>query len=179
MKYIYFSVFVILLNNSCKKEREGLPIDPYVGIGSVLINGDQWTAEASTYSHPFNKDSISINFVRKDSDGIIRELLSFAYLPIEVNQYGLSVFEITDLSQISATYTTYIADGDVTGEFYSVNQELSTNFIEIQKIDSTTMDIEGRFEVLLTIYPPHGKTFPSSPDTLHFTDGFFKVRVKP
>ena len=129
--------------------------------------------------YPFNNDSISIKLSKKDASGITREMLTFSYLPIKVQRQNLVVSDFGNFSQVSAHYSTFIADGDVTGEIYSVNQELSTNFIEIQKIDSTNMDIEGRFEVLLTIYPLHGKTFPSSPDTLHFTDGAFKVRVKP
>jgi hypothetical protein len=174
---LFLFLISISILTSCEKNNPEEPFDPFKGKGSAQLNGQYW--EAEVYGYNFINNSFSIDLQKRDQEGIVREKLGFYRIPFLVQRNTLlrSTFSPAPTFPTS-DYATVLADGDVAGEWYILTPDSSAHYLEITTLDSSTNEIEGHFEATLIIHPNRGKLFPSSPDTLAFRSGQFKVKVK-
>lgn len=173
-------IFVSLLS-SCRKEEKITVIpdpDEFNSEVSALLNGEQWYAYMNWSRDIYlSKDTLGFYFfVTKDD--ILREDLSFYNIPLKTGVYSISEFVpgVWTITEPTAGYATILEDGDVVGEIYDSSADTVFHFFALDKYDPVKQEVEGRFQVELIKDP--SRDFFDTPDTLRFTNGRFKLRMR-
>jgi hypothetical protein len=174
INYIFLSILCVSAI-ACEKEQ-----DPYIGVGSATMNGQEWKVEITATSNPQakTKDTLFISLHHKDGDGIVRQALSFDNIPLILQKNKIdSISKIRSSTLIkSCIFFYFLADGDVGGDNYFVNRNRKSNYITISEINGNR--IKGEFNAVLYRDTTFKKVVTSSPDSLVFNGGKFEVLVK-
>jgi len=173
-------IFVALLSACGKDGKITVTPDPdeFNSDASALLNGEKWYAYMNWSSGSYiGRDTQSFSFI-VTKDDVLREDLSFDGIPLRVGVYPISEVVpglwFTDKS--TSTYVTILEDGDVAGEFYDSSADTAFHFFALDKYNPVKQEVEGRFQVELIKDP--SRDFFDTPDTLRFTNGRFKLRMR-
>jgi len=167
MKKLILLILVLAIF-SCRKET--IPTNMLV---TANFNQKNW--EAKSFASVLSNERIGFSFKIYQS-GILKESLGISFLPMNVGTYD-STFFLTD-SLFRTGYATLGADGDAILDYYILDKSVGTNFFSIDKLNSTTKELEGRFDLTFLIGTNGSKFDPNAPDVIHFTDGSYKVQYK-
>jgi hypothetical protein len=171
-------IITILVICSCKKDKA----DPtYFGNASLTLNGKSWYSSkvrcVAIKNHPCNPDFLGLNFDLFNGEGFLRETFVFSHIFKELKTYYLSPTNFGDLSckdsLPSCNYYTIGADGDVILDVYNTLPN-SGGFIQINKYNNETKELEGVFSLDLLIYTRYN---PNAPDTLRVRSGKFYTKI--
>ena len=180
---IGFAVFT----SSCGDEEEpDLIPDNYYGEVTALKNGVEW--HANPYGVAYREDSLfSLLFDQLTLQAFVRERLSFVLVKENSSQqklapssnfYGEGHRPIDSMVRSDSAGISFmtIVGGDAIGDIYDIIPEPS-NYITITSYDEETNEIEGEFEA--TLFMTKGSEFTiGSPDTIRFTQGVFRTKVR-
>lgn len=141
----------------------------------ALMNGKSWFGE-SEGGHLV--DSLFGFYVLvRNSQGFERESFGVGNIPRKPGKYPL-IFSKWDRSKIICGYSTSVDDGDVGCDAYYVFPgDSATNVIEVTEIKNNMAT--GNFNVTLLRDRRSDGTVcdPSKPDTIRFTEGYFKINI--
>jgi len=161
-------LMLVLVVFSCRKET--IPTNMHV---TANYNQKNWEAKSFASALPYGR----IGFSFKISEGgTLKESLGMSFLPLIIGSYD-STFFLTD-SLFRASYVIWGADGDAILDYYLLDKSVGTNFFSIDKLSTTTKELEGRFDLTFFIDTNGIKLDPNAPDIIHFTDGSYKVLYK-
>jgi len=178
--FIVFLFFAVAMLSSCKKDDEARLIpdpDEFNSDVSALLNGEPWYAYMNWKQDLYvDRDTNGFYFV-VSKNGIPRESLSFDWLPLKPGVYSIRERPESIINRTNyATYVTILEDGDVAGEFYDSSADTAFHFFALDKYNPVKQEVEGRFQVELIKDP--SRDFFDTPDTLRFTNGRFKLRMR-
>jgi hypothetical protein len=169
-----------MLFSSCRNDDEISQIpdtDELHHSVTASLNGKPWYAYMNWRDDVYvGKDTAGFSFfvIR---NGVLREKLSIDWMPLKVGTY--SILERPDFLISRGNYASYygiLADGDLAGEIYDSSSDTAFHFFALDKYDPVKQEVEGRFQVELIKDP--SRDFFDTPDTLRFTNGRFKLRVR-
>ncbi|HRD79111.1 MAG: hypothetical protein IAE84_11345 [Saprospiraceae bacterium] len=178
--FIVFLLFAVAMLSSCKKDDEARLIpdpDEFNSDASAMLNGEPWYAYMNwKKDYYIDRDTNSFSFV-VSKNGILREDLGFDWIPLKVGTYSIREHpEFLIHRGNYASYGTWLSDGDLVGEIYHSSSDTAFHFFALDKYDLVKQEVEGRFQVELIKDP--SRDFFDTPDTLRFTNGRFKLRVR-
>ena len=178
--FIVSLFFAVAMLFSCKKDDDArlIPdLDEFNSHVSALLNGEPWYAYMNWKQDLYvDIDTNGFYFV-VTKNGIPRESLSFDWLPLKIGTYSIREYPefLIDRGNY-ASYGTWLSDGDLVGEIYHSSSDTAFHFFALDKYDPVKQEVEGRFQVELIKDP--SRDFFDTPDTLRFTNGRFKLRVR-
>jgi hypothetical protein len=188
MKNIAFLLLLTLLI-SCKKDINE-PTIQFDGTTTALLNGKKWagnifssyTKNESCFMRRFSlsmesaKDSFTISEHIVIS-GLDTLPFSKGFISLKPNNY--SPTECTDSVSHSKLYI--VEGGDVLIDSYHLLEKSTTvNQLKIINFDSKTNELTASFQFDFAIddTTTNRLRFPNLPDTLHFTEGVLKTKIR-
>lgn len=173
-------IFAALLSACGKDGKMTATPDPdeFNSDVSALMNGEKWYAYMNWSSSSYiGRDTQGFSFI-VTKDDILREQFSFFDIPLKTGVYSISqlVPSVWSTTEPTSFYVTVLEDGDVAGEMYYSSADTAFHFFALDKYDLVKQEVEGRFQVELIKDP--SRDFFDTPDTLRFTNGRFKLRVR-
>lgn len=154
---------------------------PYTyGWVKAIKNGQYWEAhprasDQSTLDQQNNTFGLIFLFFNKK--GIPRQKLSILFIPKKTGLYDvLTQSDIVERgSTINARYTTIVADGDVTGEGYRLDESV-TNVVTVDSFNEGTGEVTGNFNLSFIIEEEYDRD-PEKPDYITFENGEFYAKL--
>ncbi len=173
---IIFILFILLF--SCKKTNDVENFEDYSFESQK--NGVQWNALAIAILHHNrdNKEVLSIDANIFNKVGYLRESLHIGNLNvIEGKQKLLNRIPNSPIDTIYASYTTFMADGDVIEDRFDL-YELEQNYINVKSIDYVKMKMIGTYQLSFVRDPNDPVTNSDLPYTIRFTEGEFNIKIE-
>ncbi|MDE0471291.1 MAG: hypothetical protein OXH57_05070 [Ekhidna sp.] len=199
MLRLVFTWIILLFLTTCNQEEELKIPGIYTGTVSALKNGERWSAlaradcwSASTSSkvpdslYFFLDADVYNNGKGPVPSSTADPLPGYAFLTesfvirkfrlTSEKQYITSIDNQNQLALVSSYYLTVVG-GDVLGDKYDLDTTATSNFIQIINYDSSKAEIEGIFNVTLSLSKDanDGKV---PPEKFEFTEGRFTVKVE-
>jgi len=179
IRILIFSFLLILLSNACKKEDPGFTNHAGNSAVSAKLNGQDWFATGLGFLSYNRQDSFDIGFSVSEI-GILKEALSFSTIPMKQGKHVILDYmdkaTRDSLRPSWASFGTFLADGDVIGEWWTSTADTLYNYCIVDRVDTLNGIIEGRFQVILVKNPE--RDFFDTPDTLRFEDGKFSAELR-
>ena len=161
---VSIATFVLIFYiSACKEEALVIPYFDFIlysaGIqesGNAHANVFDKTWHASAYIFPFAQDTqyVSLRLETYTFEGEIRDAIYFGNFALNEGAYKVTQDASAGLYEndnvIYGGYTQFTADGDVIYGSYELEERHQSNFI-IDRIDSDTHIIEGRFDVIFKL----------------------------
>jgi len=173
--FLLIILSVILIG--CEKSDDQ-PDDAYAGKANGLRNGVSWSAECKAVISSFYPDEVYLYVDRYNEYNERREAIVIAR--IEMNEGIFTIVNGLALSppkpNYSSHYASFVADGDAIDGQYQV-LETDSNYLEIKKIDLSTKDFFGNFNVTF-LKDTTLNINPNLPDTLWFTEVEFQTKIQ-
>ena len=169
----------LLLSTACKKEDLGFTNHAGNSTVSAKLNGKDWFASGIGGISYNRQDSFNTGFYVYES-GILKEVLNFSTIPMKQGRHV--ILDLMDkatrdrLRPSYAGFTTFLADGDVLGEWWNSTADTLYNYCMVDRVDTINNIIEGRFQLMLVKNPE--RDFFDTPDTLRFEDGKFSAELR-
>lgn len=185
MAFLLLLTFLI----SCQKDINE-PTIQFDGTTTALLNGKKWagnifssyTKNESCFRRRFSlsmespKDTFSIS-EHISISGL--DTLPFSKGFINLKSAKYSPTECTD--SVSHTFLYIIQGGDVIIDSYHlIEKNSTTNQLKIINFDSKTNELTANFQFDFAIDDTSRNRlrFPNLPDTLHFTEGVLKTKIR-
>ena len=151
---------------------------------AVANKNDRVFWEASGVGNYFGEDSTRIVVVLKtySAEGAWREHLGFGPIPFgRLGEYRLYPNDNSNPEvEVQTAYSTFIADGDVIGAIYVLDESTEDNRLEITFVDTLRKVIGGIFTATFVLdpeYEDYHSYIPYHPDTVKFSKGRFQVEI--
>ncbi len=176
-----WSVIIIglLFMASCRKNY--VP-DVYRGKVQAKRDGTEWKG------HPFvswygvdirGNTGVNFTFSRFTPEGYLRDRIYIFRVPDKTGNYVIdSVNPVQPADTIlSANYILDDSEQPGDEDFYIIGSEDTTSHIWIDEYDVGNGKIKGRFKITFVIDRSQPKNVSTHPDTIRFTEGFYKSKV--
>ena len=174
MKYLIVLIFISFLG--CKKQE--FEPDFSNGKATALMNDENWEGKARGNVH-HNGKGIDMYYDIFNSEGTLRQRLSFNKIPIEQGTYSLfNTFSQFSDSLSGAFFKTISHDGDVIEDSYLVVEDDNISTIEILSYNTSARLLKGTFQATFFIDPNRTKANSNNPDTIRFNMGEFEVKIE-
>lgn len=180
LRQTIFLFFGLLFLIGCKKE-DTIVFTNHADNSTVSaqLNGEDWFASGASGISINRRDSFDTGFF-VTKDGFLRASLNFQAIPLKLGRHPIST-QLDPQSQNEfavsyADYGTFLSDGDVIGEIWDSTTDSLYNFCIVDKIDTLTNVIEGRFQLML-VKDPTRRLF-DTPDTMRFENGKFSAEIR-
>ena len=172
-KYNILIFFVIIfLFLSCEKENQY-----YWGEATALKNGEEWSAVVHAELNKYYPEKIDIIIDVLDKNKLETEGLNLRKVFMAEGLYDVSNSNSNEKpDSIGSSFYTSIG-GDVTSNSYHVDEQ-GNSFVKITNYNSRTKIIEGNFQITYIITEPRSPWVENPADTIHFTHGYFKTKVR-
>ncbi len=167
-------ILLIIISISCCQDDEQSEPELYNGYATAKVNGVEYDFKPRMKVRSSGIGyNIVMNYYVNDTK---RAQLHISAFTKEENAQTLNS-ENEDNLNPQAIYATLIGDGDVTGNYYFLNEgDEVQDFIEIISFEESSGDVTGNFEA--SFYVDTSFIFdPGSPDTIVISDGYFETRV--
>jgi len=169
-KIITFIIFV-----ACNSQEE--EVSKYYGSNSLTLNSDSVVFKTRLTKMYEKNDSFILRFDQYSSDNIITSSLTFSGFTLSPNiKQFLNVEYYNSNIFPNSHYSTYLDDGHITGNYYSLDtlNFKSDNFIEISQFEPTVKGyISGKYII------DGLKKDNSKPDTIFLIKSEFETKILP
>ncbi|MCK5443078.1 MAG: hypothetical protein KAJ23_14415 [Maribacter sp.] len=150
----------------------------YNGSATALKNGEAWKAKAFFGESTDNPGKFLLTIDVHNNQGFWRESLGIqkinnVFVAQQVGHYlADSSFEGALVS-----YSTFIDDGDVLGDFYELDTIAADNHFQLTRYNSSKGEIEGVFNISYVLTRDDGEG-EVPPARLEFKEGKFFAKAK-
>jgi len=179
IRILIFFLLLIFLGSACKKEDPGFTNHAGNSTVSAKLNGQDWFASGIGGISYNRQDSFNTGFYFYQS-GILKEVLSFSTIPMKQGRHVILDYmdkaTRDSLRPSWASFGTFLADGDVIGEWWTSTADTLYNYCIVDRVDTLNGIIEGRFQIILVKNPE--RDFFDTPDTMRFEDGRFTAELR-
>lgn len=180
------SLVLIFHLSACKEEDLVIPYFDFIlysagmhEFGNAQANVFDKTWQASAYIFPYAQDTqyVSLRLETYTLEGELRDAIYFGNFVLQEGSYKVTedasagLFENDNV--IYGGYTQFTADGDVIYGSYELDERHQSSFI-IDRIDSVTHIIEGRFDVLFKLKDEYSNA--NLAKLIRFEGGKFMVK---
>lgn len=181
MTRLFLIISFISFLASCKESDDFFSV--YSGNARARKNGEPWNDNLYVRTAPDPLFGYGFDLVidRFNESRFLRETLFFNKIDYQKGLFQIDTFDVrVDTFRIGGGYYTSSDDGDVGCDFYKVlSGDGIQNQVEIISYNEKTRIVEGKFDVTLIIdlsFRP--RCNPNAPDTIRFSDGWFRTRIK-
>lgn len=148
---------------------------PYWGTVNAMKNGGAWSGKIRGSEQ---NNLLGITIDKHSHEGFLREDLFVNRIPKEIGVYNIPKSDTLRVHDfVTSTYFTLEDDGDVILDVYYVDANNNENYVEVTSIDFGSGTFSGKFQISFVRDTTRIKRHLSIPDTIKFTNGFFKTRV--
>ncbi len=174
---LLFPLFILsVMLIGCEKSDDQ-PDNTYTGKTNGLRNGELWSAVCKAVISSSYPGEIYLYVDRYNEYNERREAIVVARIEMKEGIYSIvNGLGLSPEPNYSSHYASFVADGDaIDGEYLVL--ETDSNYLEIKKIDLSTKDFFGNFNVTFL----KDTTFninPNLPDTLWFTNVEFQSKIQ-
>jgi hypothetical protein len=169
-----FSLFSLVAITSCAPTPEKPSLDEgYWGEASALRNGETWRTNPACWISQIDKTTLIVQLDSFIDKYYYKEGLIINGIPPQVGTYPVKKFKGNEINLHSVLS---MWDYDLPlGGYHLLESDSNTNRVTLLSYDTLTRELTGSFNLSFLV---SGRPYPSYPDTIRFTNGFFHGRLE-
>ena len=181
MKKLFILNILLIVFCTCTKD-DNFDADGNYGEGTALLNGIQFKGVANTFysDKAFCKPDtcIAMHFKYKNKEGFLRGIITMSNIPLLKGKFILGYSKTPSIHDYHYTfsYSELEEGGDVLTGIYFIYEFNPENFLNVQKLDLLTGDIEGTFQATV-VRSPEFTISGSVQDTIVISNGLFHGKI--